>query len=58
MRVQMNLQKLIAVAAMVAAFPGFIVAQTSQLASDIEQAKKLSSMTGRPILAVAGEAAN
>ncbi len=54
----MNLQKLIAVAAMVAAFPGFIVAQTSQLASDIEQAKKLSSMTGRPILAVAGEAAN
>lgn len=40
------------------AFSGFAFAQESQLESQVEQAKQLSALTGRPILAVAGEAAN
>jgi len=40
------------------AIAGFASAQDSQLESQVEQAKKLSALTGRPMLAVAGEAAN
>lgn len=40
------------------ALSSFVVAQESQLELQIEQAKQLSALTGRPILAVAGEAAN
>lgn len=40
------------------AFSGISFAQKSKIGANIEQAKELSAMTGRPMLAVAGEAAN
>lgn len=40
------------------ALAGMTSAQDLESGSKVEQAKELSSMSGRPLLAVAGEAAN